>query len=86
MDRKKLQDIFVQKYQEILEWLWKNVKIDNKSPLPGEKAEKCKIRGKPRTLQQEKRRGKNEKEVVEVFVYMIPGKCEEKKWVNIKRV
>jgi hypothetical protein len=37
-------------------------------------------------LQQEKRRGKNEKEVVEVFVYMIPGKCEEKKWVNIKRV
>ena len=29
---------------------------------------------------------KNEKEVVEVFVYMIPGKCEEKKWTNFKIV
>ncbi len=39
---------------------------------------------RPRILQQEKRRGKNEKEDCELFIFIVPGNCEEKKGVNIK--
>jgi len=40
---------------------------------------------KPRSLQQEKRRGKNEKEEnIESFDYIVAVICEEKKGTNIK--
>ena len=45
--------------------------------------QKAKSAGHPADSQQEKKGKENEKDE-ELFVYIVPPNCEEKKWINIK--